>query len=111
MVIAAVTRRSSSSSGSSGDVCGGGGGGATVRWWESSCILTLTHTDYARARVFKTCSVDPALIDSSSLAVRPNSRESCGYVNIPGVRIDTYSNRVPVLARKLRAAIGLEDHR
>lgn len=28
---------------------------------------------------------------------RLNSRESCGYVNIPEVRIDTYSTRAPAL--------------
>lgn len=63
-------------------------------------VAVRSHT-YAprlceRARDFKTRSVDsatPNRSDRVASILAPNSRESCGYVNIPKVRIDIHSAR------------------
>lgn len=62
----------------------------------------LARPDYARARNFKTRSVDSTRVDGRS-AARPNPHESRGYVNIPRVRIDIYSTKtIQVFVGKLR---------
>jgi len=91
-------------------------------WWgKVACARTYAPRLCERARDFKTDVVRRLGSESieSLRDARSSSRESCGYVNIPGVRIDIHSTererertpRTPALARKLRAGIGFEYRR
>lgn len=73
-----------------------------MEWWEKWRALAHLRGPIMResARDFKTRPVDSAPNRSSRSGARPNSRESCGYVNIPEVRIDIHSaGERPVLRR------------